>query len=335
MENHFALRHIGIIVFDGVILADIVDASEAMIVGDRMISSLFGESTGYKVSVLSLSGGIVTSSSAVRVMTSPLPPPDGHDFDSLIIASGSGNFDAYHDHRLTEWLKAAHVNVRRIAAMCTGVFLLGAAGILNAKRATTHWALQETLQREFPQIILEREVPLSQDGCIFTAGDIGMGADIALRFLEEDLGSTLARSVAQHLLIHSPQRENSSCHGGNHLDEVMRSGRIHKALRWLEENMASPISMIDVANLVSMSERNFQRQFKRETGQTPHGFLMKIRLEAVRQHLRETDLPVDKIARRCGFFSGEHVAKLFRKHLGTSPCEYRRCERALQERRAN
>ena len=88
--------------------------------------------------------------------------------------------------------------------------------------------------------------------------------------------------------------------------------------------------MIDAANSVSMSERNFQRQFKRETGQTPHEFLLQIRLEAVRQQLTETDLPVDKIARRCGFFSGEHVAKLFRKHMAISPCEYRKAERAGQ-----
>jgi transcriptional regulator GlxA family with amidase domain len=210
------------------------------------------------------------------------------------------------------------------------VFVLGAAGLLDNRRATTHWALQDKLQREFPYILIERDIQIAQDGGLITASDAGLGVDIALRLLEEDLGSALAKRVAQSLVTHQRQREHPHLPATHRLDESLKNGRIHKALRWFEEHMASPISMVDAANYVSMSERNFQRQFKRETGLTPHGFLLKIRLEAVRQHLRETDLPVDKIARRCGFFSGEHVAKLFRKHLDTSPGEYRRNERAMQ-----
>ncbi|WDZ95223.1 helix-turn-helix domain-containing protein [Herbaspirillum sp. WKF16] len=331
VEEPNPIRHIGIIVFDGVVLADIVGAAEVFVVGDKMISSVFAGSTGYRLSLISLAGGMVMSSSAVQVMTSSLPQADNHHFDSLIIASGSGNFDAYHDAKLIAWLQQAQVRVRRIAALCTGVFILGAAGLLDKRRATTHWALRDKLQREFPQIVVERDALITQDGEIFTASDAGMGADIALRLLEEDLGTALAKRVAQSLVTHQRQREAPHTHVTSHrVDDSLRNGRIHKALRWLEENMASPVSMNDAANFVSMSERNFQRQFKRETGLTPHGFLLKIRLEAVRQHLRETDLPVDKIARRCGFFSGEHVAKLFRKHLDTSPVEYRRSERALQ-----
>ncbi|WP_034296116.1 GlxA family transcriptional regulator [Herbaspirillum sp. RV1423] len=333
-EDRTAIRHIGIIVSDGVILADIVGAAEVFVVGDKLISSVFSGSTGYRLSLLSPSGGMIMSSSSVAVMTSPLPPADAHNLDSLIIASGSGNFDAYRDPRLIQWLQDTHSSIRRTAALCTGVFVLGATGLLNNRRATTHWALRDKLQQEFPLIVVERDTLIFQDGNIFTSSDAGTGADIALRLLEEDLGSTLAKRVAQSLVTYQRQRENPHPHPQttHRVDESLRNGRIHKALRWLEEHMASSISIVDVANFVSMSERNFQRQFKRETGQTPHSFLMKIRLEAVRQHLRETDLPVDKIARRCGFFSGEHVAKLFRKHLDTSPCEYRRSERALQPR---
>jgi len=322
-------RHIGIVVFDGVVLADIVGAAEVFVAGDKLISSVFIGAIGYQLSLLSISGGVVTASSAVQVMTSPLPPVDDHNFDTLIIASVSGNLDACHDPRLLDWLQKTHVGVFRIAALCTGVFVLGAAGLLDNRRATTHWTLQDKLQREFPHIMVERDTPIVQDDGLITASNVGMGVDIALRLLEEDIGAVLAKRVAQSLVAHQRQHEYPHLAASHQLDQPVRNGRIHKASRWFEENMAASISMVDAANFVSMSERNFQRQFKRETGQTPHGFLLNIRLDAVRRHLRETDLPIDKIARRCGFFSGEHISKLFRKHLDTSPGEYRRNQRAL------
>ena len=327
-EDCNLLRHVGIIVFDGVVLADIVGVAEIFVTGDKLISSVFLGTTRYTLSLLSMPGGMVMSSSGVQVMTNPLPPFDDHNFDTLIVASGSGNFNVYRDPELIEWLQKARANVRRIAALCTGVFVLAAAGLLNNRRVTVHWALQDKLQREFPQVILDRDALVAEDGGIFTTGDAGMGIDIALRLHEDDLGSALAKRVAQSLLAYPLQRENPHTTVWRRTDESPRSGKIHKASHWLAEHMASAINAGDAAHFVSMSERNFQRQFKRETGETPHRFLQKIRLEAVCQHLRETDLPIDKIARRCGFFSGEHVAKLFRKHLNTSPCEYRKNERA-------
>jgi transcriptional regulator GlxA family with amidase domain len=323
-----SLRHVGIIVFDGVILADVVGVAEIFVTGDKLISSMFTGMTRYTLSLLSLNGGMVMSSSGVQVMTEPLPRHENNRFDTLIVASGSGNFNVYRDPQLIAWLQLASERVRRIAALCTGVFILAAADLLNNRHVAIHWALQDKLLREFPKVILDRDVLMVEDGGIYTTGDAGMGIDVALRLHEDDLGSTMAKRVAQSLLAHPRQRESHNSIIGWHRDEEpFRNGKIHKASNWLTEHMASDINAADAANFVSMSERNFQRQFKRETGETPHRFLQKIRLEAVCQNLRETDLPIDKIARRCGFFSGEHVSKLFRKHLNTSPCEYRRNER--------
>jgi transcriptional regulator GlxA family with amidase domain len=323
-----SVRHVGIIVFDGVILADVVGVAEIFVTGDKLISSMFMGMTRYTLSLLSLSGGMVTSSSGVQVMTDRLPAQGNNRFDTLIVASGSGNFNVYRDPELIDWLQKASQSVRRIAALCTGVFVLAAAGLLNNKRITIHWALQDKLLREFPQVILDRDVLMVEDGGIYTTGDSGMGIDVALRLHEDDLGSAMAKRVAQSLLANPRQRESAnSFTAWNRADESLRISKIRKASNWLSEHMASTVNASDAANFVNMSERNFQRQFKRETGETPHRYLQKIRLEAVCQHLRDTDLPIDKIARRCGFFSGEHVSKLFRKHLNTSPCEYRRSER--------
>jgi transcriptional regulator GlxA family with amidase domain len=130
--------------------------------------------------------------------------------------------------------------------------------------------------------------------------------------------------VAQSLVVCQRRRDTPPASQATIAFDPVKASKIHRASLWFVEHLAEPVSVVDAANFVSMSERNFVRQFKRETGQTPHDFLRNLRLEAVRQQLTETDLPIDKIARRCGLFSGEHVAKLFRKHMWTSPTEYRK-----------
>jgi transcriptional regulator GlxA family with amidase domain len=324
------IKHIGIIVFEGVVLADVIGAADVFGVGDKLISSVFAGQSGYAISLLSLNGGVVRSSTCVQIMTLPLPPHDNHSFDTLLIASGTGNFDAYRDPGLIGWLQDVRNNVRRIGAVCTGVFVMAAAGLLDHRRATTHWALQDKLIREFPLIKVERDANSTEDDGLYTASDVGMATDLALTFLENDLGASVAKRVAESLVLCQRRREHPGAARPAKITEVSKSSKIQQASRWFIEHMAEPISILDAANFVSMSERNFQRQFKRETGWTPHEFLLHLRLEAVRQQLTETDLPVDKIARRCGFLNGEHVSKLFRKHLLISPCEYRRNERAAQ-----
>ncbi|AEK61692.1 GlxA family transcriptional regulator [Collimonas fungivorans] len=324
IDNSSSTRHIGIIVFEGVVLADVVGAADVFGIGDKLISTVFPGTTRYAVSVLSIAGGMIMSSASVQIMTSSLASFGKHHFDTLLIASGTGNFDAYRDPDLIAWLQQMRSSVRRIAAICTGVFVIGAAGFLNNRRATTHWALLDKLAREFPLIKIDREAQISEDDGIFTSCDVGMATDLALRLLESDLGPAVARRVAQSLVVCQRRRDTPPANQAAAAGDPVKTSKIHRASLWFVEHLADSISVVDAANFVSMSERNFVRQFKRETGQTPHDFLLNLRLEAVRQQLTETDLPVDKIARRCGLFSGEHVAKLFRKHMWTSPTEYRK-----------
>lgn len=325
-------KHVGIIIFDGVRLADVIDVTEVFGVSDKLLSSIYVGETGYVISLLSLKGGIVKSSASVQIMTSPLPTHDSHSFDTLFIVSGTGNSEAYREPDLLSWLQKMKGNVRRIGAICNGVFVIAAAGLLDNRRATTHWALQDKLIHEFPQIKIDRDAAITEDGGIFTASDIGMAAELALHFLEADLGPNVAKRVSENLLI-SPRRKNNFTPAKSSLKkaETNKNNKIELASRWLAEHLAEPISISDAANFVAMSERNFQRQFKYRSGWTPHEFLLHLRLEAVRQQLVETDLPIDKIARRCGLLSGEHVAKLFRKHMSISPCEYRKNERTVQK----
>ncbi|KAF3999980.1 GlxA family transcriptional regulator [Glaciimonas immobilis] len=329
-SDRSSLKHIGIIVFDGVILADVVGAADVFGVGDKLISTAFPGTTRYQVSIMSISGGMVASSAAVQIMTAPISQFDDQQFDTLLIASGTGNFDAYRDPTLIAWLQKKRTQVRRLAAICTGVFVIGAAGFLAGRRATTHWALVDKLSREFSTVIIDRESQIVEDDNIFTSCDVGMATDLALRLLEKDLGPAVAQRVAQNLVVCQRRRDTSPNTLARPVESI-RNSKIHKASLWFVEHLSDPVSVIDAANFVSMSERNFIRQFKRETGQTPHDFLINLRLEAVRQQLSETDLPIDKIARRCGLFSGANVAKLFRKQMWPSPTEYRKGFRLHQE----
>lgn len=330
-----SVKHVGIIVFEGVVLADVLGIADVFVVGDKLISSVFPGTMGYAISLLSIDGGSIRSSASVQIMTSPLPPHDTHTFDTLLIVSGTGSFNAYSDPQLINWLQHASRNARRIAGICTGVFVMGAAGLLDDRYATTHWALQDKLLSDFPKVRMDRHSRMTEDGTIYTASEVGMASELALRFLEADMGSAIARRVEESLLgCKRPHRENPTSSRPPKINGYTTSNRVQQASKWFAEHMAEPINMLSAANFVSMSERNFQRQFKRETGWTPHEFLLHIRLEAVRQQLAETDLPVDKIARRCGFMSGEHVAKLFRKHMSMSPCEYRKIERSILQQQS-
>jgi len=328
--GHASIKHIGILVFDGVILADVVGAADVFTIANKLISSVFAGEAGYAVSLLSLHGGLIRSSATVDIMTSPLAEYRHAEFDTLIIASGTGNFDAYRDPALLLWLQESSTDTRRMAGIATGVFVMAAAGLLNHLHVTTHWALQDKLEREFPLVQVNRDHALCKDGRIFTVNDVGMATHLALNLLETDHGPSVTKRVAESLAICPRQYEQDIPARQTKSRESPHSSKIQQASRWLFEHMAEQISVAHAAQFVSMSERNFQRLFKRETGWTPHGFLLHLRLEAVRQQLTETDLPVDKIARRCGLLNGEYVSKLFRKYLSVSPCEYRKTERQLQ-----
>lgn len=328
-EESSSIKQVGVIVSDGVILADLAEIAEVFFVADKMLSSMFSRSNGYHFSLLSVMGGMITTSSSVQIGTLALKHVTMSAFDSIIIADGRGNFAEYRNQQLLQWLRTPTSDPRRIAALCTGVFVLAGAGLLDHRKVATHWALRDKLHREFPNVDIQSSDIIIQDENVFTSADSGTGAEIALSLIEDDLGGSFANRIEQSLTVRQHHQfkpaisRDSAFKTG---EKRHRSDRIQKSLLWLEEHMASPINLADAADHVAMSERNFQREFKRETGQTPHSFLTRIRLEAACLYLKESDLPIEKIARRCGLVSGEHLSRLFRKHHGISPGEYRRKE---------
>ncbi|BCZ85351.1 AraC family transcriptional regulator (plasmid) [Paraburkholderia terrae] len=297
------IKRIDIALFNGFALPDTAAIIEVFQKANALVQQRNARLTRYEVSLLSASGGRIASSSSVFVWTESV---DSHrltnDLHTLFIAGGAGAHHASRDERLIVWLRRAYRHSDTVHPIGEGHLLLDAT-----RAEESHDA-----QRDF--ITNQRAT---------RARSFGEGVSpvrAALQIVEEDLGGEFAQQIARSM---APQddvpfgtffKANSASHVS---DKIMASAR------WLEENVDRPISIDHAAQIAAMSERNFLRRFKNEMGMTPSDYLLQARLGMSCRMLVETRLPIDKIARRCGIGSGGHLAKLFRKHLSTTPTEYR------------
>ncbi|REE23705.1 AraC family transcriptional regulator with amidase-like domain [Paraburkholderia sp. BL6669N2] len=296
--------HIGIALFNGFALPDVASIIEIFQSANALSDTGEPRRTRYEVSLLSASGGRIASSSSVFVWTDSVESR-GHDdnFRALFIAGGTGATNAFRDDRLIVWLQQAFPRSGMVHAIAEGRLMLEAAGFSNAYGARIE---NDSYARSaFPsRPLVDSPSPLRT----------------ALRIVGDDLGPEVARQVADWV---APQGETQ-------FSAILRSktashisDKIQASAQWLEANGARPISIDDAAQIAAMSERNFLRRFKSEMGVTPSEYLLYVRLDMSCRLLAKTSLPVDKIARRCGIGSGGRLAKLFRKHLLTTPTEYR------------
>jgi transcriptional regulator GlxA family with amidase domain len=259
----------------------------------------------YDVSFLSADGGMVTSSSALRVWTDGLDARHYGGFDALYVAGGKGAAAAAGDERLIAWLRRIRRNTGMIRPIAEGRALLEAAYVPDGKESAEFRA----------QPIPPRQSEPSAD-----AGDRLESMRSALAMIKRDLGSATARTVAERLLADSCSNlapllgEDGGLSPGD---------KVRAAARWLQENCQQAISIADAAQFAAMSERNFLRRFKMEMGITPSSFLLHERLAVTCSLLTESELPVDKIARRTGMGNGDRLAKVFRKRMRISPTEFR------------
>jgi len=297
-------NHIGIALFNGFALPDVASIIEIFQSANALSDTGGPRRTPYEVSLLSASGGRIASSSSVFVWTDSVESR-GHDdnFRALFIAGGSGATNAFRDDRLLVWLRQAFPRSGTVHAIAEGRLMLEAAGFSNAYGARIENDSHARIAIP-SRSLLESPSPLRT----------------ALRIVGDDLGPEVAQQVADWV---APQGETQ-------FSTILRSktashisDKIQASAQWLEANGARPISIEDAAQIAAMSERNFLRRFKSEMGVTPSEYLLYVRLDMSCRLLAKTNLPVDKIARRCGLGSGGRLAKLFRKHLLTTPTEYR------------
>lgn len=249
---------------------------------------------------------------------------DPATLDTLIVAGGSGIAAARQNRALLDWLRAAHGKVRRLCSVCTGALLMAEAGLLDGRRAVTHWRWCETLRRDFPAVEVDPDPIWIKDGDIYTSAGVTAGMDLALALVEEDCGRRMALAIARAKVMFL-KRPGGQAQFSAYLQNQLADAPTFADLRhWVLANPAADLTVPALAERAALSPRHFARLFLAETGQTPARFVEEVRLDAARRRLEDGAEGVERIAYDCGFGNAERMRRSFLRRLGVSPNDYRR-----------
>jgi len=254
--------------------------------------------------------------------------------DTLIVAGGPDMTPVTGNRTLLDWLRQMSTRTRRIGSICTGAFALAEAGLLNARRATTHWMDVDRLAKAYPKVQVDPDAIYVRDGKFFTSAGITAGMDLALALVEEDLGRDAALAVARMLVMYLKRPGGQSQFSASLQAQATEGRRLAPLLSWLTEHYRESISVETMASRAAMSARTFARVFLAETGDTPAYYLEKLRLEHASRLLETTGISLDSAARDCGFTGREQLRRAFQRHRGVTPQEYQKrfCTTGAQRR---
>lgn len=243
-------------------------------------------------------------------------------FDSVLLVCGLSSRTA-RDPALFAWLRENAVVVRRLGAVCVGAFLLAEAGLLDGKKATSHWKFGKELAKRYPQVKVETDPLWVRDGNIYTSAGVSAGIDLALAWVEEDCGSALAHEAARELVLYLRRPSGQKQLSVSLTSQASEMKSIQELQVWIDENVQKRLSVQVLAERVSMSTRNFERVFTREVGTTPSQYLLQVRVEGARRQLERTDRGFKQIASDVGFGSVDVMRRAFVRLLGITPGRYR------------
>jgi len=315
-----AVRVIDVLTYPAVQLLDVTGPIQVFASANDLVAGAGGERP-YLLRVVAQGGEDVASSSGVALAAGPLTKP-GKTLDTLLVAGGEGAEAAAENPVLVEWVRQRATQSRRVASVCTGAFLLAAAGVLDGRRAATHWKYCAKLAQRFPAVHVEPDPIFVCDGPVWTSAGVTAGIDLALALVEEDLGRSVALAVARYLVVFlkrpGGQAQFSAALALQVADD--KFGALHD---WINGHLADDLSLSVLANQAGMSERSFSRHYAEETGQTPARAIERLRVEAARRQLSESRVPVKRIAQRCGFGSEESMRRSFSRLLDATPQDYR------------
>lgn len=280
---------------------------------------------GYARHMVSLEGGLVQTLEGVAMQTEPLANFAPCDVDTLVVPGAPDIVDAVRrEAALVAWLRTRAGDARRVSSVCTGAFVLAAAGLLDGKRAATHWLMYDQLGEAHPLVDVDRQAIFVQHGDIWTSGGVTAGIDLALAMVEEDCGREVALAVARELVVFV-KRPSGQPQLSWMLQAQAGDGPLFDELHmWILANLERTDLSVDVlAARMRMSPRNFSRVYKDQTGQTPARAVERFRLEAACRLLEDSARHVDQVALLCGFGDEGRMRKTFQRHLHTSPTAYR------------
>jgi transcriptional regulator GlxA family with amidase domain len=312
-------RDIGFLIFPQFQLLDAAGPIAAFEIAGRLVPG------AYRLHLLAREAGAVPSSSGVAMTARGFEeaPP----LDTLIVSGGEGTRTPAICEATLAFARETFRTARRTASVCSGTYVLAAAGLLDGRRATTHWQRSQDFQRRYPAVRLEPDRIFVQDGSLWSSAGITAGIDMALAMIGADLGEEVARRTAQQLVVYH-RRPGGQSQFSALLE--MKGGRFDGLLAWARENLALPLTVDQLAQQAAMSPRNFARLFAAETGSTPAKAVERLRVEAARALLDSQPLQVEDVALETGFGDQERMRRAFVRAFGQPPQALRRAARASQ-----
>jgi transcriptional regulator GlxA family with amidase domain len=314
------VRVIDVLAYPAVQLLDVTGPIQVFASANDLVADA-GGARPYELRVVAQGGEGVTASAGVTLAAAPLTKP-GEALDTLVVAGGEGAEAAAENPVLVEWVRERAARARRTVSICTGAFLLAEAGVLDGRRATSHWKYCARLAERFPAVHVEPDPIFVCDGPIWTSAGVTAGIDMTLALVEQDLGRSVALAVARYLVVFL-KRPGGQAQFSAALALQAADDKFGALNDWINGHLTSDLSLSVLADQAGMSERSFSRHYAEATGQTPARAIERLRVDAARRLLSESRTPVKRIAQRCGFGSEETMRRSFLRLIDTNPQDYR------------
>jgi len=321
MKNTAATRRVHILIFDHCQIVDATGAAGIFGSANEVAKKAGYSNLPYDIKFIAPETNQVKTSAGVTLYADYILGERIPSADTIICPGGKGTHTFILDSKAITQISN---KARRIVSVCTGAFVLAKAGILDGRRAVTHWAHCAQLAKDYPAISVEPDPIFVKDGDVYTSAGVTAGMDLALALIEEDIGRDIALEVARDMVMFF-KRPGSQAQFSTHLSAQMApAGNIRDLQLWLLDNLDEDIDVDVLAEKSSMSPRTFYRKFKKSTGLTPARFISQSRLDAARRLIEESPIQIKVIAAKCGFGDAERMRRAFQKDLGISPDDYRR-----------
>ena len=312
-------HRIFILAYDGCQLLDVTGPAAVFGAANESRAQPF-----YDLSIVSPDGGAVTSNAGVAIQSRKI----GGQPDTLLVAGGSRGLKAAMTRDdLRRWLRTVAPKAKRFGSVCTGAFVLAAAGLLDGKRVATHWSSCERLARTFPALEVDADSLYVVDGKIWTSAGVTTGIDMALALVEADLGAATANLIARHFVLYARRPGYQSQFSPLLQAQTVAEAPFAALIDWMQENLDQPLDVPTLAVRAGLTERSFYRKFTEATGKTPAHFVEGLRLDAARTLLTK-GLPIKTIAGKVGLNSPARFGQAFERRFGMAPSLFREMHRA-------
>ncbi len=312
------------VAYDNAGLLDVTGPLDVFHYANEIISKEFKTAAkAYETEILAEKKGPVTMSSGITLVANSSYLSPQPRTDTLILAGGRGAEKESLNPGLIAFVKQMNPKVRRMASICTGSFILARAGLLDKKKATTHWSASDRFKTGFPEILVQPDKVFTKDGHIYTSAGVTAGIDLALHLVEEDFGRKTALAVAGILVVFMKRQGGQSQFSSHLTAQTNTEGSLGKLLLWIIHHPREPLTVRVLAAKAAMGERNFSRVFLKETGVTPAKFVEQVRINKAASYLEDMTFSMDQVAGLSGFGSAEKMRRAFRRNLNVLPGKYR------------